>query len=490
LKTLETLLSGIHYRQVAGSLEKQVQGLSEDSRMISENWMFVAVKGIQFDGHTFIEKAIAKGASVVVAEKMPEALREEVTYIQVNDSRKALGNLADAFFDHPSGKIQVVGVTGTNGKTSTVTLLYRLFINFGFKTGLLSTVENRIHESVIPATHTTPGPVQIHALLADMVNAGCDYAFMEVSSHAADQQRIAGVQFAGGVFTNITHDHLDYHKTFRNYIFAKKKFFDCLPAGAFALINRDDKRGEVMVQNTPARVYRYSLLSTAEFKAKVVEVSSLGLQLELDGKEFFSPLTGRFNAYNLLAVYAVAILLGRPSDEVLPALSELQSAEGRFEQVVDEYSGRIGIVDYAHTPDALEKALRTLDEINKGQNRILVVIGCGGDRDKAKRPEMTKIACAYAQDVILTTDNPRTEDPRAILKEMIEGAPAHAKRKVLVIEDRREAIRTSVRIARKGDLILIAGKGHEKYQEINGERFPFDDKAELMAAFSEENHKR
>jgi UDP-N-acetylmuramoyl-L-alanyl-D-glutamate--2,6-diaminopimelate ligase len=485
LKTLNSLLDAITYEQLDGPLDKRIGGIAEDSRKIRADWLFVAVKGIRADGHAFIEKAVESGATVVVGENIPETRKKEVTYIRVKDSREALGMLADAFYDHPSAKMKVIGVTGTNGKTSTVTLLHHLFLSLGYKAGLLGTVENRVHERVLEATHTTPGPVEIHQLLSEMVVEGCDFAFMEVSSHAADQQRIAGIHFSGGVFTNISRDHLDYHKTFRNYIFAKKKFFDGLPPRSFALINVDDKRADVMVQNTAAEVYRYSLQKQADYKGKVVEVSSLGLQMELDGKDFFSPLMGKFNAYNLLAVFAVAHLLGQTSEEILQALSSLRSAEGRFEQIRGETSGIIGIVDYAHTPDALEKVLRTLDDVNKGNNRILVVIGCGGDRDKGKRPEMAKIASAYGDQVILTSDNPRSEEPEQILKDMEKGVPAHAKRKVLVIQDRRQAIRTAVRLANEGDLVLVAGKGHEKYQEIRGQRFPFDDKSEFRAALKE-----
>jgi len=402
----------------------------------------------------------------------------------VADSAAALGLITDHFYNHPSQQLQLVGVTGTNGKTTTVTLLYNLFQNLGYKCGLLSTVENKIGQRIIPSTHTTPDSVAINALLAEMVEAGCDYAFMEVSSHAVEQQRISGLHFAGGIFTNISHDHLDYHKTFDNYIKAKKGFFDKLPKTAFALTNVDDKRGEVMLQNTKAKIAKYSLQRMADYRAKILENSLLGLRLELDGADFHGRLIGEFNAYNLLAVYAAAILLKQEKSEVLQALSEVQTAEGRFDYIFNQAQQILGIVDYAHTPDALEKVLQTIRQLRKAGSKIITVVGCGGDRDKTKRPEMAKIACNLSDQAILTSDNPRTEQPEAILKDMEAGVPKEVEHKVLTIVDRKQAIKTASRIARNGDIILVAGKGHEKYQDINGVKHPFDDKEILKAEIS------
>lgn len=485
MKTLRELLKAVRPIQLIGTGDQLIDHLSQDSRHIRKGGLFVAVEGFQVNGHAFIDKAIEAGAVAIVAEVLPVILPSGVTFIQVADSKEALGKLADIFFDHPSSKMKVVGVTGTNGKTSTVTLLYSLFTDLGFKAGLIGTVENRIGESRLPSTHTTPDPVALHDLLNQMVASGCDYVFMEVSSHAADQERIAGIDFDGGVFTNISHDHLDYHQTFSNYITAKKKFFDKLPDKAFALVNVDDKRGGVMVQNTRAKVFGYSLLKKTDFKAKMIESGRLGLHLELEGTDFFSPLMGRFNGYNLLAVYAIARLLGRTAEEILPSLSRLGAVEGRFEQLGSPDGQILGIVDYAHTPDALEKVLRTLDEMIKGAGNIIVVVGCGGNRDQAKRPEMGKIAAVYADQVILTSDNPRKENPDTIIDEMMAGVPLHAVKKVLRISNRKEAIRTAVRLAKAGDCILVAGKGHEKYQEIMDEKFPFDDKKELKEALED-----
>lgn len=476
---LRDLLDGVHPVEIKGTQERDVKQLSFDSRLAEADSAFVAIRGAQVDGHKFIDKAIANGANVIVAEEWPPAQPATVTWVRVTDSPAALGIMAGNFYGKPSHQLQLVGVTGTNGKTTVATLLHDLFTSLGYKAGLISTIENKIGQRVHPARYTTPDAVGVNALLAEMVDTGCEYVFMEVSSHAAHQKRIDGLRFRGAIFTNITHDHLDYHKTFKAYIEAKKRFFDILPASAFALVNIDDKRGEVMIQNTRARKLSYSLRRPADFRARLLENAVTGLHLELDGEDFFGRLIGDFNAYNLLAVYAAARLLAQDRLEVLAALSRLGAAEGRLDYVRVPGQEITGIVDYAHTPDALEKVLQTLNQLRQGDGRIITLTGCGGDRDKAKRPKMAKVACDYSEQVILTSDNPRTEDPLAILADMEAGVPPYATRKVLTIVSRREAIRTACRLARPGDLILVAGKGHEKYQEINGERTPFDDKALL-----------
>ncbi|MCB0636355.1 MAG: UDP-N-acetylmuramoyl-L-alanyl-D-glutamate--2,6-diaminopimelate ligase, partial [Lewinella sp.] len=407
------------------------------------------------------------------------------TWIEVANSARALAQLAAAFYGHPSRELQLVGVTGTNGKTTVATLLYQLFMGLGYKTGLLSTVENRIGEQRLAATHTTPDAVQLNATLAAMREAGCDYAFMEVSSHALDQERVAGLQFAGGIFTNMSHDHLDYHGTFRAYIDAKKKLFDELPAGAFALVNIDDKRGDVMLQNTAAHPYRYSLRTMADFRCRLLDNAISGLHLEMDGHEVFMRLIGGFNAYNLLAVYAAARLLEQPAEEVLTVLSQVPGPEGRLSLVQDPQGAITAVVDYAHTPDALEKVLTTLRETKARAQRLITVVGCGGDRDRTKRPVMARIAAQLSEELILTSDNPRTEDPERILDEMEAGLDAPLKKHTLRITQRRAAIQTACRLARAGDVILVAGKGHEKYQEINGVRHPFDDVVELQHALAQ-----
>lgn len=481
MKNLQDLLAKVSVQNIHGDPNRTIEKLTLDSRQAQQGSLFAALRGSTTDGHQFIEKAITNGAGVILCEDLPSDLNPKVTYLKVADSAAALGFMADNFYNHPSQNLKLVGVTGTNGKTTTVTLLYNLFQNLGYKCGLLSTVENKIGQRVIPSTHTTPDSVAINALLAEMVEAGCDYAFMEVSSHAVEQRRISGLQFAGGIFTNISHDHLDYHKTFDNYIKAKKSFFDNLPKTAFALTNVDDKRGEVMLQNTKAKIARYSLHRIADFRAKILENSLLGLRLELDGADFHGRLIGEFNAYNLLAVYAAAILLNQKKDEVLTALSNVETAEGRFDYIFNQEHQILGIVDYAHTPDALEKVLETIRQLRKAGSKIITVVGCGGDRDKTKRPEMAKIACNLSDQAILTSDNPRTEQPEAILKDMEVGIPNGAESKVLIITDRKQAIKTACRIAQNGDIILVAGKGHEKYQEINGVKHPFDDKEILKA---------
>lgn len=485
---LKQILNGIKYESL-GSNKNEEQEISEivfDSRKAKSGTIFVALRGTTVDGHDFIAKAIAEGATTIVCEQVANK-EEDVHYIVVENSHYALGLMACNFYEHPSRELKLVGVTGTNGKTTVATLLYKLFLGLGQKVGLLSTVENRIGEQVLEATHTTPDALAVNRLLATMRDAGCDYVFMEVSSHAADQDRIAGLDFDGAIFTNMSHDHLDYHGTFQNYIYAKKKFFDNLSANAFAIVNTDDKRGAVMLQNCKAKGYTYALRSLADFKARIVENTMEGLILDIDGREVYSRLVGDFNAYNLLAVYAAALLLGEDKDELLTVLSNLTSAEGRFDYVRSTTAGIMGIVDYAHTPDALEKVLQTLQKLREGAGKIITVVGCGGDRDKTKRPIMAKMACNYSEQAILTSDNPRSESPEAILKEMEEGVPPSAKMSVLIIADRRQAIRTACRLAQKGDIVLVAGKGHEKYQEIQGVKHPFDDKKELQEALGVES---
>jgi UDP-N-acetylmuramoyl-L-alanyl-D-glutamate--2,6-diaminopimelate ligase len=476
---LDELLRICEVTDIVGQTGIEISGLTFDSRKVERNFLFFAVKGSHSDGHDFVQRAILSGASAIVCEHLPEDISTEVTYVLVKDSANCLGLCASAFYDFPSSKLKLTGVTGTNGKTTIATLLFRLFTDAGFHCGLLSTIENRIGNTVISASHTTPDPLAINQLLSEMVNEGCTFAFMEVSSHAVDQQRIAGLNFCGGIFTNLTHDHLDYHKTFAAYRDTKKKFFDALPANAFALVNTDDRNGVFMLQNCKATKHNYALTSDADFKGKVLENQFEGLVLSINGTEVFTRLIGRFNASNLLAIYGAACLLGLPEIEVLQGISLLQSAEGRFEFVRSE-SGIVGIVDYAHTPDALLNVLKTIDEIRTHNEKLITVAGAGGDRDAAKRPEMARIAAEMSDRLILTSDNPRTEDPSAILQDMQCGVPPTAYMRTLTIADRREAIKTAVALAQPGDIILVAGKGHEKYQEINGIRYPFDDKKELF----------
>lgn len=480
-------MESIDVRKVHGPLDVSIDNITLDSRKVGPGLLFAAIRGTTSDGHAFIGKATESGAAAILCESLPLELKPGVTYVEVPDSAEAFGWLASNFFDHPSSRLRLVGVTGTNGKTTTATLLYELFLSLGYKVGLISTIENKVNKRSIPSTHTTPDAGAINLLIRQMVEAGCDYAFMEVSSHAVVQRRIAGLNFAGGVFTNITHEHLDYHKTFQAYIEAKKMFFDKLPASAFALVNGDDKRGTVMLQNTAARTFTFALHKPADFKAKILENSLSGLHLELDGAEFHARLIGEFNAYNLLGVYAVAMLLGQDKAEVLQALSALKAAEGRFEYTVARQRDVTAIVDYAHTPDALEKVLSTIHRLRKGGGRILTVVGCGGDRDRTKRPLMAKVACDYSDQVILTSDNPRTEDPEAIIREMEAGVPRYALQKRLSIVNRREAIRAACQMAQPGDVILVAGKGHEKYQEIQGVKHPFDDLEILREALQVES---
>ena len=471
-------------------MDTEVKGLSFDSRKVLPGFVFIAVKGTLSDGHDFIQKAIESGALAVVCERLPETIDEKVAYATVKDSAQALGIMASNFYGNPSGLLKLVGVTGTNGKTTTVTLLYQLFSALGYNAGLISTVENRILDQPIPATHTTPDPIQLNALLKKMITAGCTHAFMEVSSHAVDQERIAGLKFAGAVFTNITHDHLDYHKTFENYIKAKKKFFDDLGSEAFALVNADDKRGMVMLQNTKASKYTFGLKKMVDYKGKIITNSLEGLELEVAAKNVWFKMIGDFNAYNLLGVYGTALLLGEESDEVLLHLSALTGAPGRFERVLPG-SKITAIVDYAHTPDALKNVLETIGSFRTGNEQVITVVGCGGNRDKTKRPLMASIACKMSDKVVLTSDNPRDEDPLEIIREMQSGILPTEVKKTLVLADREEAIKTACMMARENDIILIAGKGHETYQEIKGVKYPFDDRKvmeRMMRLLNENDH--
>ena len=481
-KILQEILVGIEVSTIKGSLTTEIKNIEFDSRKVTAGSLFVAQKGTQVDGHQFVPKVIEMGAVAILCENLPAELSEEVTYIQVADTAGAMGRMASNFYDNPSSKLKLVGVTGTNGKTSSVTLLFKLFRQLGYHTGLLSTVQNQIDEEVIPSTHTTPDSVKINELLAEMLRRGCTHCFMEVSSHAVVQERIAGLTFAGGIFTNITHDHLDFHKTFDNYIKAKKGFFDQLPKHAFALVNIDDRRGGVMVQNTAARKETYSLQTIASFKGKLLADSLFGLQMEIDGKEVWFKLIGKFNAYNLLGVYGAALLLGEDPEQVLLSLSAIMPPPGRFEQVMSA-NEIVGIVDYAHTPDALQNVLETINDIREGDQQVITVVGCGGNRDAAKRPEMARIACELSSKVILTSDNPRNENPLLILEQMQAGISPIDFKKTKTIEDRREAIRYAVSLAQPHDIILVAGKGHETYQEIKGVKHHFDDREELRAAF-------
>jgi UDP-N-acetylmuramoyl-L-alanyl-D-glutamate--2,6-diaminopimelate ligase len=481
------LLRDILYRvplvSVAGNTEQEVTSVQFDSRKVEQGCVFVATRGTVSDGHGYIPLAIDKGAAAVVCEELPQDLNPSITYVQTSDSTLALGILASNFYGNPSSKLKLVGVTGTNGKTTSVTLLFNLFRKLGYNTGLISTVENKINDSVIPSTHTTPDAVALNHLLSQMVENGCQYAFMEVSSHAVVQNRIAGVKFAGAEFTNITHDHLDYHKTFEEYIKAKKLFFDNLSSDAFAVVNADDKRGNVMLQNTKAAKHTFGLKNMADFKGKLKTNSFQGLELVIDNKEVWFKLTGKFNAYNLLGVYAVAVLLGEDSEEVLTALSDTVGAKGRFEHFVSG-TGISAIIDYAHTPDALENVLNTINDVRDGNENLITVVGCGGNRDAGKRPVMADIASRLSQKVILTSDNPRNESPEDILNEMYKGVAKTDLKKVLTIADRKEAIKTACMMAEPGDIILVAGKGHETYQEIKGVKYPFDDKQVVFEMFN------
>ncbi|WP_302566359.1 UDP-N-acetylmuramoyl-L-alanyl-D-glutamate--2,6-diaminopimelate ligase [Alistipes indistinctus] len=480
MRMLDKLLQGVEVRSLVGDGTVAVGRLEFDSRKVVPGTLFFATRGTQADGHAYIPAAVAAGAAAVVCEELPAERPVGVTFVQVPDSTVALGQVASAFYGHPSRRLKLVGVTGTNGKTTTATLLYRMFRRLGYKAGLISTVVYCVDDREIPSTHTTPDSIRLNAMMAEMVEAGCDYCFMEVSSHSLVQHRTAGLAFVGGIFSNITHDHLDYHKTFAEYIRAKKLFFDGLPAGAFALTNADDRNGMVMVQNTKATVKTYALQSFADFRCRIVETLLDGMLLNLDGSEVWVKFLGRFNAYNLTSVYATALLLDARRDEVLRILSDLTSVDGRFEPIHSK-EGVTAIVDYAHTPDALQNVIGTINEIRKKDQRLYVVVGCGGNRDATKRPEMAKIAVDGSDMAVLTSDNPRLEEPGAIIEQMKSGLEPGAR--YLAITDRREAIKAAVALARPGDIILVAGKGHETYQDVGGVKHHFDDREEVRAAF-------
>ena len=481
---LKDILTNCNLLEIVGEKDVDVVDITFDSRKVSQGTLFFAVKGTQVDGHDYIDGAIEKGASVIVCEKLPRKKAENVTYVKVDNSAYVLGVGASNFFGNPSEKLKLVGVTGTNGKTTIATLLYRLFTEAGYNCGLLSTIENIVNREVIPSTHTTPDPIELNTLLQQMVDKECEYVFMEVSSHSVAQDRIAGLHFAGGIFTNLTHDHLDYHKTMANYRNAKKKFFDGLPQSAFALTNLDDKNGAFMLQNTQARKLSYALKHDADFKGVIMESHFDGMLLKVNGTEMFTQLVGGFNASNLLAIYGAATALGFNKDELLVEISKLRGANGRFDMVYSE-QGIVGIVDYAHTPDALENVLVTINEVRCHKETLITVVGCGGNRDTTKRPEMAAVAVKLSDRVILTSDNPRNEDPDEIIRQMKAGVADEDRGKVLSITNRREAIRTAVALAKRGDIILLAGKGHENYQEINGVKNHFDDKEVLSEALKE-----
>jgi UDP-N-acetylmuramoyl-L-alanyl-D-glutamate--2,6-diaminopimelate ligase len=484
MMNLKQLIGDLECLQVIGGADITIAEIQFDSRAVGSNSLFVAVKGTLTDGHLFIDKAIGLGASAIICEELPKEIDESVTYIQVSNSPFALALVAAEFYGHPSSKLKLVGITGTNGKTTVATLLQKLFTELGYHAGLLSTVQNLVGERVVASTHTTPDPLALNKLLSEMVDEGCDYCFMEVSSHAVTQHRIDGLNFAGGVFTNLSHDHLDFHKTFDEYIRAKKTFFDHLPKHSFALTNADDKNGMVMLQNTAAFKKTYALRTLADYKGKVLESHFNGMLMSIDGNELWVRLIGNFNAYNILATYGTALLLEQDRAKVLMILSRITGAAGRFETIISP-DGIIGIVDYAHTPDALENVLKTILDLRQGTTQVITVVGCGGDRDKTKRPEMAEVAVRMSDKVIFTSDNPRSEEPLAILKDMEAGVPADKKRKYFTISDRREAIRAACHLALSGDIVLVAGKGHETYQEVKGVRHAFDDKEVLIESFNE-----
>ncbi len=479
---LNQLVSGLDIIEVKGDMEREINGVQIDSRQMDKNYLFVAVRGTAADGHNYIGKAIEKGASAVLCEEIPADADESVTYVKVANTEQTTGSVATAFYGNPTSKLKLVGVTGTNGKTTIATVLYEMFRRMGHKAGLLSTVANYIDGEMIPTEHTTPDPITLNALLAKMVEAGCEYAFMEVSSHSIVQNRIGGLNFAGGLFTNITRDHLDYHKTFDNYIKAKKLFFDNLPATAFAITNADDKNGMVMVQNTKAQVKTYSVQSPADFKAKIIECHFEGMYLEINGREVGVQFIGKFNVSNLLAVYGAAVMLGKDPHAVLVALSAMHPVNGRFEALRSP-SGYTAIVDYAHTPDALENVLNAIHGVLEGKGEVITVCGAGGNRDKGKRPLMAREAVKQSDRVIITSDNPRFEEPQDIINDMLAGLTEEDMKKVIAIVDRRQAIKTACMMAKPGDVILIAGKGHEDYQDVKGVKHHFDDKEEVRACF-------
>ncbi len=482
---LKEILKVISITHITGEENCEITGIHIDSRQINPGYMFVAVRGTQTDGHAYISKAIENGATVVVCEILPETIDGKVTYVQVNDTEEAVGKLATAFYGDPTSKLDLIGVTGTNGKTTIATLLYNMFRRFGYKTGLISTVCNYIDGEPISTDHTTPDPITLNQLLGRMADEGCKYAFMEVSSHSISQKRIGGLKFAGGIFTNITRDHLDYHKTFENYLKAKKTFFDGLPKTAFALTNIDDKNGMIMVQNTKAKVATYSLRTLCDFKGKVLEDGFDGMLMDINNREVNVQFIGRFNASNLLAVYGTACLLGKDPDDILLALSVLRPVSGRFEALRSP-KGYTALIDYAHTPDALVNVLDTIHEVLRGNGKVITVIGAGGNRDKGKRPLMAKESAKRSDRVIITSDNPRFEEPQDIINDMLAGLDKKDSQKVISITDRKEAIRTACMLAQSGDVVLIAGKGHENYQEIKGVKHHFDDKEVVKNIFESE----
>lgn len=479
---LDNILKDIDVLSLMGKADVRVTGITFDSRKVQPGILFVAVKGTQSDGHDFIKGAVEAGAAAVICEQIPNDAPAGVVYIKVPDSARALALSASAYYNHPSHKLKLVGITGTNGKTTTITLLHRLFTKLGYQCGCFTTIRNYIGNTTVEATHTTPDPVQLNKILNDMVEAGCHYAFMEVSSHSLAQQRVAGLKYAGGIFSNITHDHLDYHKTFDEYIRAKKVFFDNMPAGSFSLINADDRNGKVMVQNTRSSVYYYGLHSMADYKAKIIESHFNGTLLNIDNTEIWTKFLGEFNAYNLLAVYSCARLLGQNKEEVLRLLSEMDTVEGRF-QYLQSKEGVTAVIDYAHTPDAIVNVLRTIAQIRKKSEKVITVVGAGGNRDKTKRPVMARVAAEMSDRVILTSDNPRFEDPMEILNDMKAGLDDAALKRTIIQPDRREAIKMAAMLAAPGDIILIAGKGHEPYQEISGVKHHFSDFEEVEAIY-------
>jgi UDP-N-acetylmuramoyl-L-alanyl-D-glutamate--2,6-diaminopimelate ligase len=479
---LADILKGLHIEEVRGNTNISLSDITFDSRKALPGVLFVAVKGTKTDGHDYISTALAAGSAAVVCEQMPENVPDEACLVRVKDSAYALGYLASAFYNNPSRRFKLVGITGTNGKTTTITLLHRLFMELGYQSGCFTTIRNYIGNSTVEATHTTPDPVQLNRIMKEMADAGCEYVFMEVSSHALAQKRVAGLTFAGGIFSNITHDHLDYHKTFDEYLKAKKLFFDNLPEGSFACINADDRNGTVMVQNTRASVHYYGIRSMAEFKARIMESHINGTLLTIGDHELWTRFIGEFNAYNLLAVYSAAILLGQDQEETLRVISSLDTVEGRFQYLRSE-DGVTAVIDYAHTPDAILNVLKTISQIKKGTEKVISVIGAGGNRDKSKRPEMAKVAAAMSDKLILTSDNPRDEEPGDIINDMKSGLNEQMLRNTIIQTDRREAIRTACMMADKGDIILIAGKGHETYQEIRGVKHHFSDREVVSELF-------
>jgi len=487
MKALADILKEVEILQGTGSMNCSVNAIRIDSRKVTKGDLFAAIKGSQSNGHDFIPQAIAKGAVAILCEHLPNRSNEDIAWLKVKSVPQALGKMTSSFYDHPSRKLKLIGITGTNGKTSIATLLYRLFERAGYPSGLFSTLVTKIHKETLPSTHTTPDVISLNKYLKRMVEAGCDYAFMEISSHAMVQARVAGLYFSGGVFTNLTHDHLDYHKSFRNYLTAKKKFFDLLPDGAFALINLDDKNGRIMIQNSKATIKGYSLRGGGDFRGKIMERSLTGTQVQFDQTELWSPFVGDFNVYNLLAVYGVAIELKLDRDDILRWISELKPVSGRFESFHYPLSPLV-IVDYAHTPDALKNVLKTLRQLKKTGSKIFTVVGAGGDRDKTKRPEMGFIGAQNSDLLILTSDNPRSENPENIIYEMKSGIPDDLSSRVLTMPDRKEAIRTAFMMARKDDIILVAGKGHETYQIIGKKRLHFDDREVVQSCFSERGY--